>query len=183
MITLPDPSADTVDQGSAFDPMNGVTAQDYEGNDITDRITVEGTVDTSKPGTYKLTYKVTDENGNTVSATRTVQVAEKETQDPGVQTPDNEPGQTQDGNSHGSQVILPGDSQDSDGNVHDQGYQNMSSDNNTGAGVSDLTGNAPKTSDNGSAAAGLSLAGMFAGAAVIGGVIRKKSSVLFRRKK
>ena len=41
----------------------GVFAHDGEGNSLTDKVVKSGTVDTSKPGTYKITYNVTDANG------------------------------------------------------------------------------------------------------------------------
>lgn len=45
---------------TAFNSKNGVTAYDEKGNNITNQMTVSGTVDINKPGTYTLTYKVTD---------------------------------------------------------------------------------------------------------------------------
>ena len=54
VITLPDGSANQVEEGADFDPLAGVTAKDYQGNDLTDKITVVGTVDTSVPGLYDL---------------------------------------------------------------------------------------------------------------------------------
>lgn len=59
----------------------GFTASDDCDGDITNTVTVEGKVDTSKVGTYKLTYKVKDSYNNEVTATRTVQVANKATVD------------------------------------------------------------------------------------------------------
>ncbi|MGR3741945.1 MucBP domain-containing protein [Companilactobacillus sp. DQM5] len=46
----------------------GVTAEDVEDGDLTSKIAVEndGGLDTSKAGTYEVTYKVTDSDGNTV---------------------------------------------------------------------------------------------------------------------
>lgn len=52
----------------------GYTATDNVDGDITDRVVVEGTVDTSKAGTYELTYTVKDNYDNTVTATRKVEV-------------------------------------------------------------------------------------------------------------
>ena len=57
----------------------GFTATDDCDGDITAKVTVEGSVDTAKTGTYKLTYKVKDSYDNEVTATRTVQVANKAT--------------------------------------------------------------------------------------------------------
>lgn len=52
----------------------GYKATDNVDGDITDRVVVEGTVDTSKEGTYELTYIVKDSYNNEVRATRKVQV-------------------------------------------------------------------------------------------------------------
>ena len=59
---------------SDFDPMDGVTAEDSEGNDITADIDVEGEVDTSEPDDYTLTYSVEDSEGLSASVDRTVTV-------------------------------------------------------------------------------------------------------------
>jgi maltose-binding protein MalE len=66
----------TIDFGSVFDPLEGVTATDTVNGDITSEITVTGAVDTSTAGTYTLTYTVTDSNDNEVKATRQVTVRE-----------------------------------------------------------------------------------------------------------
>lgn len=52
----------------------GYKATDNVDGDITDRVVVEGTVDTSKAGTYELTYVVKDNYDNTVTAKRKVEV-------------------------------------------------------------------------------------------------------------
>ncbi|MBE5955057.1 MAG: DUF5011 domain-containing protein [Lachnospiraceae bacterium] len=57
----------------------GFTASDDCDGDITASVTVEGSVDTAKTGTYKLTYKVKDSYNNEATVTRTVQVANKAT--------------------------------------------------------------------------------------------------------
>src|SRR5699024_1621804 len=46
--------------GTAFDSMKGVKAIDDKGNDITDKVKVTGSVDTSKEGEYVLTYSIAD---------------------------------------------------------------------------------------------------------------------------
>lgn len=53
----------------------GFTASDIEDGDLTGNVTVTGTVDTTTPGTYLLTYSVTDSHGNTTTVTRTVVVS------------------------------------------------------------------------------------------------------------
>jgi hypothetical protein len=55
----------------------GATANDPNCNtDLTDQIIIEGSVDSCTPGTYEITYTVSDDAGNTVSITRTVTVLE-----------------------------------------------------------------------------------------------------------
>ena len=53
----------------------GYKALDNCDNDLTDKVQVEGTVDNSLVGDYKITYKVTDKAGNTGEASRTVRVS------------------------------------------------------------------------------------------------------------
>lgn len=60
--------------GTFQDP--GATAQDDADGDITASIRRAGTVDTSAPGVYTLTYTVSDKAGNTASAVRQVSVYE-----------------------------------------------------------------------------------------------------------
>lgn len=61
--------------GSTFDPLAGVSAADADGNPIElTAADVTGTVDTTRPGTYPLTYTVTDAAGITRTFTRTVTV-------------------------------------------------------------------------------------------------------------
>lgn len=70
-------SSTTITEGDTFDPMDGVTATDETDGDLTSKIVVEGTVDTSKAGTYTLTYSVTNSQGKTTTFTRTVIVKAK----------------------------------------------------------------------------------------------------------
>ena len=63
--------------GTLKDP--GATAQDDADGDLTAAIRRAGTVDTSVPGVYTLTYTVSDKAGNTASATRQVSVYENTT--------------------------------------------------------------------------------------------------------
>lgn len=52
----------------------GYSAWDVCEGDCTGAVTVEGSVDTDKPGSYTLTYSVSDSSGNCTSLTRTVKV-------------------------------------------------------------------------------------------------------------
>ncbi|MBC2683575.1 DUF5011 domain-containing protein [Bacillus toyonensis] len=72
------PSETTISEGNTFDPMKDVSVTDKEDGDLTNKITVEGKVDTSKVGTYELTYTVKDSKGHKVIAKQTVTVKEKE---------------------------------------------------------------------------------------------------------
>ncbi|STY34603.1 immunoglobulin-like domain-containing protein [Listeria fleischmannii] len=65
----------TLKIGDAFDPMDGVTASDTEDGDLTSAIVVTANdVDTTKAGTYHVSYKVTDSDGNETTKTITVTV-------------------------------------------------------------------------------------------------------------
>ena len=66
----------TLNVGDTFDPLANVTAMDKEDGTITltkDNI-IANDVDTSKAGTYHVTYKVTDKNGTSAEKTITVTV-------------------------------------------------------------------------------------------------------------
>ncbi|MCE5171648.1 glycosyl hydrolase family 18 protein [Paenibacillus profundus] len=67
----------TIFVGEQFDPREGVTATDKTDGDLTDRIVIEGTVDSSTPGAYKLVYTVENSQGQQAVAERTITVAEK----------------------------------------------------------------------------------------------------------
>ena len=63
----------TIEVGDEFDPLADVTAKDEEDGDITDKIEIlENEVDTTKPGKYEVTYKVTDSGG--ASHVKTIKV-------------------------------------------------------------------------------------------------------------
>lgn len=67
----------TIFVGEHFDPRDGVTATDKQDGDLTDRIVIEGAVDSSTLGTYKLVYTVENSQGQQAVAERTITVAEK----------------------------------------------------------------------------------------------------------
>lgn len=64
----------SVKYGSKVNLKSGVTAKNTTGFDITSRIKVSGSVNTKKIGTYKVTYKVTDELGRSAKKTVTYTV-------------------------------------------------------------------------------------------------------------
>ncbi|MGL4662782.1 MAG: immunoglobulin-like domain-containing protein, partial [Culicoidibacterales bacterium] len=64
-------------EGDTFDPKAGISATDNIDGDVTSKIVVSGTVDTTKAGTYTLTYTVTDKAGNSTTTTQTVTVKAK----------------------------------------------------------------------------------------------------------
>ncbi|MBR3161834.1 MAG: polysaccharide deacetylase family protein [Bacilli bacterium] len=52
----------------------GYTAIDNCDGDLTDKVSITGSVDTGKTGTYEITYKVKDNNNNEATATRKIEV-------------------------------------------------------------------------------------------------------------
>ncbi|HAT4368153.1 TPA: DUF5011 domain-containing protein [Clostridium perfringens] len=64
-------------EGTAFDPMTGVSAKDTEDGDLTSKVQLKGTVDVNKPGEYELTYSVVDKDGNKTEVKRVVKVNSK----------------------------------------------------------------------------------------------------------
>jgi hypothetical protein len=76
IITISGTNPDTVILGSIFIPPT-VTAVDNSGNSLTSQIVTDYSIynpDTAQAGTYTITYLVSDANGNTTSATKTVYV-------------------------------------------------------------------------------------------------------------
>ena len=69
--------ADKDKLAAAFDPKAGAAASDEEDGDLTDKILVEGSVNTEKAGEYTLTYSVTDSEGASYTVKRVVTVREK----------------------------------------------------------------------------------------------------------
>lgn len=68
----------TVTVGDTIDYLSGVTAVDGKGTDITGNIEVDNSkVDINTPGTYQITYKVTDSYGFSTGANCNITVNEK----------------------------------------------------------------------------------------------------------
>jgi predicted GNAT family acetyltransferase len=66
----------TISLGNVFDSLYNVTAMDFIDGDLTDQISVSGSVETSAIGDYELIYSINDRAGNSASMTRTVHVVE-----------------------------------------------------------------------------------------------------------
>lgn len=60
--------------GETADINGDYSAVDLEDGDITGKVSVSGEVDFSYPGNYDITYSVSDSDGNTVTAVRTISV-------------------------------------------------------------------------------------------------------------
>jgi hypothetical protein len=72
-ITLIGDANMTIAEGTSFaDP--GFIANDKEEGDLTEQVKIDGQVDVTIPGSYTLNYSVTDQEGLSASALRTVQV-------------------------------------------------------------------------------------------------------------
>lgn len=71
--------------GSIYQEPGYVAIDNCDGN-ITEHVSVEGKVNTKKPGTYELIYSVKDEYGNIGVAKRTVKVFPKNDYKPGIQS-------------------------------------------------------------------------------------------------
>lgn len=155
----------TLTEGDAFEAMENVTAADEEDGDITAKIEIiKNNVDTSKAGTYEVTYKVTDSQGASVTKTITVTVKEKETDEikPGNE---NKPGDGSDQTENNKPVA---DNQENTGN-------NKSDNNAEGKDKNAASGKALKTGDNANLAVWISLAALSGGTAVL--VVRRKRKI------
>ena len=75
VITLFGASKITVNLNSEYKEL-GATAYDNVDKDLTSKIKIKSTVDTTKVGTYKVTYTVSDKAGNKATKTREVIVKE-----------------------------------------------------------------------------------------------------------
>ena len=75
-ITLNGPANINLTVGEAYTEQ-GAEATDAKDGNLKEKIKIEGKVDTSKPGTYTITYTITNSSGKTAKITRTVKVTEK----------------------------------------------------------------------------------------------------------
>ena len=76
-LTLIGDKTKTISQGSKY-VEQGYKAIDEKDGNITDKVKVNGSVDTSNIGIYKLTYSVTNSRGKTTNEIRTIVVNEPE---------------------------------------------------------------------------------------------------------
>lgn len=104
-ITLP--KNNEIPLGTEFNPLDGVTASDDRDGDLTSKIVVSGTVDTSKEGEYTITYTVTDKAGNTEVVTRTITVKKVGESTPGEDDNNGNNGGNNSGSNNGG--TSPGD--------------------------------------------------------------------------
>lgn len=66
-----------IEQGRTYNEP-GFTVVDSSGEDLTSKVKTSGKVDTSKLGTYQITYSVTNSRGVTTNKKRTIIVVEKQ---------------------------------------------------------------------------------------------------------
>ncbi|MGU9320763.1 DUF5011 domain-containing protein, partial [Clostridium perfringens] len=66
-----------IKEGTEFDLMSGIKAEDTEDGDLTSKVEVNGSVDINKPGEYELVYTVVDKDGNKTEVKRIVKVNPK----------------------------------------------------------------------------------------------------------
>ena len=102
VITLKGKEKITIKVGDKFKD-EGATAIDKKDGDLTDKIVVTGKVDTSKKGTYTLTYTVEDKAKNKATKTRKVIVEEKKNDKDDDDDDDNKK------NTIGGNTVTPGD--------------------------------------------------------------------------
>lgn len=125
----------TVTVGDTIDYLSGVSASDGKGTDITGSIEVDSSkVDINTPGTYQITYKVTDSYGFSTGANCNVVVNEKKEEVADNNTSDgNDNTTTSDkGNKKSSKKNKGNNSNTASNNNSSNGSSNNSSSNNNG---------------------------------------------------
>lgn len=127
---------------------NFVSGTDDNGDALDfSQVTVSGTVDTSTPGTYEVTYTYKDSNGNLISKVATVTVKAKDTDTSDNGDGDNN-GNTGNGNNNGNGDTDTDDNNNSGSNTGDNNNGSGNT-NGNGDGINTgNTGNGNQTSNN-----------------------------------
>jgi len=63
-----------IEKGQEYNLLKGISAYDKEDGDLTHKIKIDGQVDTSKTGKYKVKYQVTDSDGAEKTSIRNIEV-------------------------------------------------------------------------------------------------------------
>ena len=63
-----------IEKGQEYNLLKGISAYDKEDCDLTHKIKIDGQVDTSKAGKYKVKYQVTDSDGAEKTSIRNIEV-------------------------------------------------------------------------------------------------------------
>lgn len=63
-----------IEKGQDYNVLNGISAYDKEDGDLTHKIKVDGKIDTTKSGKYRLVYHVKDSDGAEDISTRYIEV-------------------------------------------------------------------------------------------------------------
>lgn len=124
----------TVTVGDTVDYLSGVTATDGKGTDITGNIEVDSSkVDINTPGTYQITYKVTDSYGFSTGANCNITVNEKKEVADNNTSDGNDNTTTSDkGNKKSTKKNKGNNSNTASNNNSSNGSSNNSSSNNNG---------------------------------------------------
>ncbi len=100
-ITLNGSANMTINVGDTYSE-KGATAKDDIDGDLTSKISISGTVNTSKAGTYTITYSVTNSKGKTSTVKRTITVKEKSSSKDNTTSDQNTSGGSDSSGSEGS---------------------------------------------------------------------------------
>lgn len=129
----------TVTVGDTIDYLSGITAVDGKGTDITGNIEVDSSkVDINTPGTYQITYKVTDSYGFSTGANCNITVNEKKEEVADNTSDGNDNTTTSDNGNKKSSKKNKGSNSNtaSNNNSSSNGSSNNSSSNNSGSNTS-----------------------------------------------